>query len=215
MTLSSSSVSGDVLRASWRLTYFTLTKEHHHHQSHHKVCTVIISTVQMRILRHREVKGHSQGHTARKWQSWDPRPCLGRATLFLGRCHYTVFSPQAHALYFWSTHPLPPVTFLSGQCHLQLVSPEDLVRDLREGREPPGGEPGPSSPYVHSTLSALHSGISCLENTDILVVYFILFKNFKNVIFKLRCNLEHKTEGCSLMHVYIVYLHIITTDVGI
>lgn len=43
--------------------------QHHHQQPRHKVCTIIISTVQMWKLRHREVKEHSQGHTARKWRT--------------------------------------------------------------------------------------------------------------------------------------------------
>ena len=40
-----------------------------------KVGIIIKPTLQMKKLRHREVKCLTQGHTARKWQSWDLNLC--------------------------------------------------------------------------------------------------------------------------------------------
>lgn len=49
-----------------------------------QVSTSIISTSQMRPLRHREVKWAAQGHTAGQWRSQDssPEPVLGTTALY-------------------------------------------------------------------------------------------------------------------------------------
>lgn len=156
--------------------------QHHHQQPRHKVCTIIISTVQMWKLRHREVKEHSQGHTARKWRT-------GIQVFALKGLHSSVVRPAS----------LPSIFSRLGgggksvraQEHTTLlflghsrIFPEDW-EDLREGREPPCGERGraktwPHSPCVHSTGPAPHSGISGLESADTPVIDCIWFKILKN-----------------------------------
>lgn len=113
----------------------------------------------MRILGHREVKKHSQGHTARKWQSWDSKPSFERATVLCSEAGIIIqHSHPRPMLSFPGAHdPPPPVIFLSGQCHLQLVfPPRDLVRGLREEREPPCGESGNLRTWAQFSMCVLH-----------------------------------------------------------
>ena len=103
-SLSSSSVQGDVLRASWRLRHFTWTNNNNHTTAYE------YSTVQMRILGHREVNEYFQGHTARKWQSWDSVPCFERATVL---CNEASIDAQHF-------YPRPMLSFLGHTTlHLQ------------------------------------------------------------------------------------------------
>ena len=103
-SLSSSSVQDDVLRASWRLRHFTWTNNNNHSTCYD------YSTVQMRILGHREVNEYFQGHTARKWQSWDSVPCFERATILCNEA-------SINAQHFY---PRPMLSFLGHTTlHLQ------------------------------------------------------------------------------------------------
>lgn len=102
---------------------------------HCKVCTNIISTVQMRILGHREVKEHSKGHTAKKRQSWNSSLCFERATVLCSEAGViTQHSHPSPTLSFSGAHNSPPaVTLLSGQYHLQPVFPPRLDQRLGGG----------------------------------------------------------------------------------
>lgn len=140
-------------------------------------CTVIISTVQMRILRHREVKEHSQGHTAKTWHSWDSSLCPGRAVFF--RSEASGIKQHSHA------RPLPSLSGAQGPppAVTVLTFPRGLG-DTWEKGEPPCGERGNLSTRAFFPVYTPPSQSCILVSRVLKVETHLSFSLFYRKIFK-------------------------------